>query len=279
MTAPSTDIARRPDQLIEHYVAEFAQVLPSHVKPEQFARLAVGALRRDPKLMAAATSDPASLMHVLMDAARLGLEPGTKEYWLIPRKIKGHDQVTGFPGWEGYVELMYRAGAVTSVKAEVVYERDEFRYSPDMDRPHHLVDWFADRGRVLGAYAYGVMAGGIVSKVVVIGPADIERAKSAAAGSERPDSPWQTDYADMVLKTAVRQLQKWVPTSAEYRREQLRAATQVAAETIDQRAVHVAAEHLPVGVDADGVIAEDNPMHYDPADYPEAEVVREDPPE
>ncbi len=34
----------------------------------------------------------------------------------------------------------------------------------------------------------------------------------------------------MWLKSAVRQLGKWVPTSAEYRREQLRAAQEVAAE-------------------------------------------------
>jgi recombination protein RecT len=35
----------------------------------------------------------------------------------------------------------------------------------------------------------------------------------------------------MWLKSAVRQLAKWVPTSAEYKREQLRAAAEVAAET------------------------------------------------
>lgn len=264
----STDIARRPDEMVEHYVGEFAQVLPSHVRPETFTRLAVGALRRNPKLYAAAASDPASLMQCLLESARLGLEPGTKEYALIPRKIKGRDTVTGFPGWEGYVELMYRAGAVSSVKAEIVRVADRFVYRPDMERPEHDVDWFGSRGDVRGAYAYAEMVGGGVSKVVVIGPEEIARAKAASAGSDRPDSPWVTDYAAMVLKTALRQLQKWVPTSAEYRREQLRAASQVAAEAlptvVGAEVIAVAAERIET--DVPGVVVDEDGVLWDAED-------------
>ena len=263
MTA-STDLVR-PERMVANYEGWFAQLLPSHVPAAQFVRVAVGALRRDPKLMRAAESSPESLIEVLQESARLGLEPGTKEFWLIPRRIKGKDTVTGFPGWEGYIELMFRAGAVSSVKAEVVYERDTFRYSPTMDRPEHDVDWFGERGKVRGAYAYAEMVGGGVSKVVIIGPKDIEDAKRTSAGSADPGSPWVTHYADMVLKTAVRQLQKWVPTSAEYRREQLRAVATVAAEVAGPVAqvatapIYAPSERIPtdvpgVEVDADGVM-------------------------
>ena len=263
----STELAMRPDLMVAKYEHEVAMVLPSHVKPEQFMRLAVGALRRDRNLMVAAERNFTSFMACLMDAARLGLEPGTKEYWLIPRKIKGVPTVTGFPGWEGYIELMFRAGAITSVKAELVHYRDTFRFSPSMDRPEHEVDWFGDRGPVIGAYAYAEMVGGGVSKVVVIGPNQIARARESSAGSDRPDSPWTTDYGAMVLKTAMRQLQKWVPTSAEYRREQLRAAAEVANEPIPVAAAVQVPMSAPVvepdplpdlpphmTVDADGVL-------------------------
>ena len=163
----STDLVR-PDVMIQRYQNEFAAVLPSHIKPEQFVRLAVGALRRDPKLMQAATQNPASLMHALLEASRLGLEPGTPEFYLTPRF--GRDPgVLGITGYRGEVELIYRAGAVSSVKAEVVYERDRFDFRPDMDKPVHEVDWFADRGRVLGAYAYAEMVGGGVP-MVAAGP-------------------------------------------------------------------------------------------------------------
>lgn len=257
-----TDIARRPDLMVEQYVDEFAQVLPSHVKPETFARLAVGALRRDPALNRAAAANPVSLMHALLEAARLGLEPGTSEFYLTPRGGK-QPGVLGIVGYQGEVELIYRAGAVTSVKAEVVYSGDRFDYSPLMERPLHGVDWFADRGQVQGAYAYADMVGGGVSKVVVVGPREIERAKQASATADKAFSPWNTDYPAMVLKTAVHQLAKWVPTSAEYRREQLRAATTVAAETTfvpvtTQRIDRPTPSTLDeLAADVDGVIIED----------------------
>jgi recombination protein RecT len=257
----STDLAR-PDQMIVHYSDEFAQVLPSHINPQTFVRVAVGALRRNPVLMQAATKDPASLMTALMEAARLGLEPGTDEYYLTPRG----GSVLGVVGYQGEIELIYRAGAVTSVKAEIVRANDVFTYSPDMERPHHEVDWFASRGDVRGAYAYAEMAGGGVSKVVVIGPEQIERAKSASASANGKSSPWTSDYAAMVLKTAIHQLAKWVPTSAEYRREQLRAAVEVAREIpaappmMVQTAVaeRVQTDVPGVVVDSDGVVWEDS---------------------
>lgn len=275
MTAPGTDLAR-PDQMIVHYANEFAQVLPSHINAQTFVRVAVGALRRNPRLMAAAESDPGSLMNALMEAARLGLEPGTNEYALTPRRAKGKPTVVGIIGYEGHIELIYRAGAASSVKAELVREFDTFEYNPDMDRPVHKVNWFTDRGEVLGAYAYAEMVGGGTSKVVVIGPAEIDRARASSAGSAEPDSPWVKDFGAMVLKTAVRQLQKWVPTSAEYRREQLRAVAEVAREVV-VNAGPVMVERIPtdvpgVVVDSDGVMhAEDNVLAYDEADY--AEVV------
>lgn len=241
--------------MIEAYSLEFAQVLPAHIKAETFTRLAVGALRRDSKLMEVATKNPASLMQALLEAARLGLEPGTKEYYLTPR-FGREPGVLGIVGYLGEVELVYRAGAVTSVKAEVVYSLDRFEFRPDMERPIHEADWFADRGTVKGAYAYAEMVGGGVSKVVIIGPREIERSRAASATADKSYSPWHTDYASMVLKTAVHQLAKWVPTSAEYRREQLRAATEVARDlTPPPFVVEATLERAPMPMaDADGVV-------------------------
>lgn len=247
----TTDVARqRPDDLVRASQADFAALLPSHVKPAQFVRVATGALR-DPNLWKAATSDPASLMSALMEAARLGLEPGTPEYWLTPRAGK----VLGIVGYEGEIELIYRAGAVASVKAELVRERDRFDFSPSDDRPHHEVDWFGDRGAIRGAYAYAEMVGGGFSKVVVIGPEQIERAMSASGTAKSSHSPWSTDYGAMVLKTAVHQLAKWVPTSAEYRREMTRNAAELATAANGPRPAPVAT-HTPPEPDVDTVTGE-----------------------
>ncbi|MFE7659659.1 recombinase RecT [Streptomyces celluloflavus] len=220
-------VARRvgdPAALVSQYTADFAAVLPSHIKPATFVRLAQGILRRDEKLAQAAANDPGQFMSVLLDAARLGLDPGTEAYYLVPFKGK----VQGIVGWQGEIELMYRAGAVASVIVETVHDHDEFAYQPGRDEhPHHVIDWTCeDRGPLRLVYAYAVMKDGATSKVVVLNRADIDRAKKSSQSSDSASSPWRLHEAAMWSKTAVHRLAKYVPTSAEYITAQVRAVRQ-----------------------------------------------------
>jgi len=250
----TTAVAKRdnsPAALIGQYRGDFAAVLPSHVKADTWVRLAQGALRRDRNLAQAAAKDPGSLMSALLEAARLGLEPGTDEYYLTPRGGK----VLGITGWKGEVELIYRAGAVSSIIAEVVHAGDTFEYQPGQGVPRHVVDWFGDRGDVMGAYAYAVMKDGATSKVAVVGPSEIKRAMEASGTAGSSHSPWKTDFAAMVLKTAVHRLAAWVPSSAEYRREQLRAVVEAHAVADEHDLPMPAPEPMPVA-DDDGVIVD-----------------------
>lgn len=207
-----------PASVIEQYKPELALVAASHVKVDTFARLAVGVLRQDKKLATAAQANPGSLMSALMTAARLGLEPGTEQFYLRPIRRKGQMEVQGIVGYQGIVELIYNAGAASSVVVEVVRANDQFNYVPGLhERPVHNVDWFGDRGDLVGVYAYAVMAGGATSKVVVLSRTHINRAKAKSDGADSEYSPWRTDEESMWLKTAARRLGKWVPTSAEKR--------------------------------------------------------------
>jgi recombination protein RecT len=232
-----------PRAMIQQYSDSFAQVLPSHIKPETWIRLAQGALKKGKRvgnqyeLEVAAANNIPLFLSTLLDAARLGLEPGTEEYYLTPRKNKANGnklEILGIVGYQGIVELMYRAGAVSSVVAECVYTNDHFEYSPGRhERPIHDIDWDSpDRGELRLVYAYAIMKDGATSRVVVMNRAAIARIKAKAQGSDGQYSPWKTDEPAMWLKSAVRQLRKWVPTSAEYIREQLRAERDVAAETL-----------------------------------------------
>ncbi|MFD9630131.1 recombinase RecT [Streptomyces violascens] len=223
-----------PQAMVERYQGELAQVMPSHVNAQAWTRLAVGVLRRDPKVAEAAGNDVGAFMSALMDAAQKGLTPGTDEFYLVPRRKRRGAPLTiqGNTGYQGYIELMYRAGAVSSVIVEAVYTNDRFQYRPGRDeRPDHEIDWDADdRGQLRLVYAYAIMRDGATSKVVVLNRKKIQeiRAKSDSAHSEY--SPWNTNEESMWLKSAARQLRKWVPTSAEYIREQLRAKAEVDAE-------------------------------------------------
>ena len=219
----STPDVITPGELIARHSDDLASVLPSHIHAPVWVRVAQGAVRRDPKVLEAATTSPNTLMVALLNAARLGLEPGTEEFYLTPRKVKGRFEILGIVGYQGIVEMMYRAGATASVVAECVFEKDGFDYEPGRDEvPRHTIDWDApDRGGLRLVYAYARLRSGAVSKVVVLNRAEINKIKASSQGSTSEYSPWRTNEPAMWLKSAVRQLRKWVPTSAEYR-DQLR---------------------------------------------------------
>lgn len=262
-----------PAQMVTQYKDSLSAVLPSHItKPETWLRIAQSALKKGPRgqdgrtsLEVAAENNPAVFMATLIDCARLGLEPGTEQYYLTPRRAKGgRTEILGIVGYQGYIELMYRAGAVESVVAECVYERDVFAFRPGVDvLPQHEIDWDSDdRGALRLVYAFARMKGGAVSKVVVLNKADIARIKAKAQDPGGQYSPWRTDEPSMWLKSAVRQLRKWVPTSAEYRREQLRAEAEVA----EQRAAladHGFGQDLPPVNNLDHDVVDVDEVHDD----------------
>lgn len=225
--------------LAARYGGRIAALVPTHVNGQAWLRQATGTLR-DPKLLAAAQADFDSFVSAIEHAAILGLRPGTEEFYLIPRKIKGKLTVQGITGYQGLVDLMYRSGAVGSVVVETVRKADAFRYVPGRDpRPIHEIDWMADdRGDLALVYAFALMSGGATSKVVVINRYKIHtqhRAKSEGFKFDPDGSPWTLNEEAMWLKTGARQLSKWVPTSTEY------IAQRAHAEAVGRRPIDVSA--------------------------------------
>ena len=249
---------RSPRAFVMRYRDKFTKVLPTHLRSEAeqeaWLRLAVGSLKTgrmsagEFDLEVAARNNPQAFMQALRKAASLGLQPGTEAFYLTPRKVKGRLEILGITGYQGIIELMYRAGYVASVVCEVVHQTDTFRFSPGRDeRPIHEVDWFAeDRGPVIGAYGYAIMHGGVTSRVVVLSEAQIQEIrKKYSQGSDSEYSPWQTNPDAMRLKTIVRRLKAWVPTSVEVRGQGgLPVLPPVAATTL---ATAPQAPVLPVG--------------------------------
>jgi recombination protein RecT len=230
MTTVSQAVEKKntgPMAVVDQSSGWLGGLLPSHVDAGSFVSLAKAHLRKDKKLMEAATSDPGGYMMALTECARLGLVPGDT-FHIVPFKNRRTNRYdfTGITDYTGEIELIYRAGAVSSVKAEIVYTGDVFRFTPDMDRPHHEPNWFGERGEMMGVYAYAVMKDGSTSRVVVMSRAEVMRVKAVSKTADFSDSPWKLWEDRMWLKSCIHQLTKWVPTSAEYRREQLRAAVE-----------------------------------------------------
>jgi recombination protein RecT len=240
MTAQTTSQAlvalnEGPGAVIEAHRKSFALVLPSHLTPEHWVRLAQGVLRRDQKLSAVAQKNPGSFLSALLDCARLGLEPGDT-YHLVPFG----SEVQGIVDYTGEIELIYRAGAVSTVTAEVVYQNDVFEFQlGEMDRPRHTPpvnpttgkpDWFTTpRGPMVGAYGYAVLKDGAVSRVPIMDREQLAQiqaiSKNQNLWKQWPDRMWR--------KTIVHQLAKWVPSSAEYRQQVLAVESKAAQAASD----------------------------------------------
>lgn len=247
-TTVSSAVARReagPINVMWDRKTHFAAVLPDHLDVKGFLGTAAGTLYSDDDLMKAAERNPDSLIVTLMRCASLGHRPGTDEFYLHIRKGK----VSGTEGYRGVIERMYRSGAVKNVIVREVCAKDQFRYVEGVDdKPAHSfggqgatgadffgAEGFRDRGPMVGVYAYAVLMTGAVSRVVVLNRADVMAARESSDARDSSYSPWNRldagkDHPEftgrsMWWKTAAKRLEPWVPTSAEYRREQLRAAS------------------------------------------------------
>jgi len=236
-----TDEVGQLNARIAAYAEDYAKVLPQHIDSAHWVRLAQGLLRRNEGLAEAAVSNPSSFLAALLECARLGHEPGTEHYALVPFKTNGRLEVTGIEQYQGEIERMYRAGAVASVICEVVRKNDFFVWRPG-NPPDHDADWFANaetRGELVGVYAFATLKGGGISKVVVMGAEEIAKHKEVA----RTDVMWRKWPEAMWRKTAIHELEKWVPTSAEYQRVRLRALAE--ADVVRQQAVFTTATQVP----------------------------------
>lgn len=242
---------------IRHARNWFDVTSPSHVDADQFVNLCLGALRKDWKVMRAAAESPVTFMQAANECAHMGLVPG-KTYYFTPFRVKVKDpggkehyenQIVGMIAYQGALDLIYRAGAVTAVHAHVIRENDTFKWRPgEMDIPYHVIhapdgstqEGLADddeRGQLTGVYAYAKLISGGFSQPVVMSRSEVKKHRDVA----RTDQFWgpvenfppasdESRYpylADMFRKTAILKMYNagTVPTSTEYRLEQLRVAS------------------------------------------------------
>ena len=168
--------------------------------------------------------EPASFLAALLQSATLGLEPNTPlgHSYLIPYG----KEATLVVGYEGYIDLAYRSGVVTSIHANVVRNGEDFEWSegsaPYINHKPTASPQTYTQGKqiyqtgrdVSHAYAIARLLGGGHVQVVML-KEEIDAIKSRSRASH--DGPWVTDPVAMMKKTAIRQLRKFLPMSPQAR--------------------------------------------------------------
>lgn len=263
----STEVANRTDaepslaQLIQQMKPEIAKALPSQMNPERMARIATTVLKSTPAL---ARCTPHSFLGALMTASQLGLEPGPLgESYFVPF---GKD-VTFIPGYRGLIKLARNSGLLVDIWAEIVYEKDEFTYTLGLHRDLQHVPASGERGNPIYVYAAAQLKDG-GTPFVVLTYAEVEAIRARSRASK--NGPWVSDWGPMAKKTAVKQLAKWLPLSAEFNTATVldgTVRTDIGADLVDVKPDYVDGEVVASGPAIDG------PADESPAEATDPQVV------
>lgn len=199
--------------LLQKMGPELSKALPKHVDPDRMSRIALTALRTNPRLQQCSSG---SFLGSVLSAAQLGLEVNTPlgHAYLIPYK----NECTLQLGYQGMIDLVRRTKTISDIYAEIVYEGDEFEVQLGLNRDiKHTPSNDAEREDKPMTHVYAVAHlkdGGATFVVLTRKQVEKYRKRSRASGS----GPWTTDYEAMAKKTAVRRLFTWLPKSAEMAR-------------------------------------------------------------
>jgi recombination protein RecT len=195
-------------------MSQLKALLPARAgDPQRFARMCVMAVVRNPDLLAA---DRSTLLLAVMNAAELGLScsggPGARAH-LVPFKGK----VTLIPDYKGLIDIALASGKVSTLEGHAVYAKDKFEERLGSEKslihvPNHDVE---DRGALIGTYGIAWLPNASHPVWRYLKKNEIEKARPSHTYNTRSDNPWNTWYDEMAIKTSIRKLYKWLPTTPE----------------------------------------------------------------
>lgn len=160
---------------------------------------------------------PESITLAVLQAAALGLELGTGDAYLIPYS----NSATLSVGYRGMIKLAKKSGEITHLKAEVVYEGEEFRVWSDSQGEHlqHVPSFPRSERAIIAAYVRINCHDGFVD-YEYIDVAEIDRVKAASEAKMRgKTSPaWSQWFGEMAKKAVIRRALKRYTLSPEVER-------------------------------------------------------------
>jgi recombination protein RecT len=165
---------------------------------EQFARLAISTMRKNPALL---SCTPESILNAMCEAAqsRLRIDGITGHAYLVPYKT----EAVLIPGYKGLIELARRSDEIKSICCEVVCEGDIFDYELG-DEPFvkHKPQGVSDK--ITHAYVcFNLKGGGKVVNVWTYQQC-MAHGKKYSPSFTRSDSMWVKHPRIACMKTVIR---------------------------------------------------------------------------
>lgn len=157
----------------------------------------------------------------------LTLNPVMKLAYLVPRwdNITKQTICCLEPSYQGLVKLLTDTGSITAVNAQLVYENDHIEVNAsDFSNPIiHKPNPFGDRGKIIGAYAVSILPSGVkqhetMSVEELYEIRDRSESYKAFKAGKIKSCVWTTDEGEMMRKTVVRRIVKYLPKSENFER-------------------------------------------------------------
>jgi recombination protein RecT len=207
--------------MLEQFKGEIARALPKHLSPDRMVRIALTAFRMNPKL---AQTDPRSVFAAVIQSSQLGLEVGLMgEAHLVPFG----SQCQLIPGYQGLMKLARNSGIVQDIYGHEVRANDKFDIVLGLNRTlmHEPLKKSGfpssdeERGMIVGFYAVAVFKDG-TRTFHAMSKEQIEQVRDNSRGYQMAtkygkESPWDTHFIPMGLKTVIRRLCNLLPKSPE----------------------------------------------------------------
>ncbi len=203
--------------LLEKSKSEIAKALPKSITPERIARIALTTLRKNPALL---DCDPSSFLGAVMQASQLGfeLDDNLGYVYLVPfyNKKTGKKEIQLFIGYRGLIELARRSGKLRNISARIVYENEPFLIEYGlMETLKHTPLPPSERGKnIRGVYVVAFMNDNS-SVFDFMWAEEIEEVKKLSKSGDSKTSPWATHEEEMMKKTVIRKLMKYLSLSPE----------------------------------------------------------------
>lgn len=229
-------------QTLDKMTPELRAVLPAHIEPAAFIRVAQTAIQNNPELQECTTR---SLVASCTKLAEIGLQPDGVDAALVVYNVKvskrnepdrWEKQAKPMPMVAGIRDLVRRSGMVKEWKVRLVYSQDHFRHiDGDVEMLEHIPEYLDD-DRIVKVYsiAYG-LDGSVMSRHVMRIDA-VEKIRKRSRSADK--GPWVTDYEEMVKKTCLRQHSKALPKAKDdLQRERFMGAIRALDEAEDTLAL------------------------------------------
>jgi recombination protein RecT len=200
----------------EQFKNAVAEVLPKHLKPERYIRVATMALTRTPSLR---KCSQATFIDCLMRLSQYGLEPDGRNAHLIPfnNRREGTTDCQLIIDYKGLVAMVMRTGLVSRIHADVVYSDEEFEYNLGEVTKH--IPKFRGGLRAQNKKEDVVCVYCMIEnkdgskKFEVLGFDEVENIRKGSRSGSK--GPWIDHFNEMAKKSAFRRATKWVELEPE----------------------------------------------------------------